>query len=818
MQDRSFRAALALCDQAIRLSPRAAAGHSCRGESLYRMGRYREAEQAFRAVHANQPTEFAALHRAWAARLQAGRSSNQVRNEVLGEIDADRRVHGDDPNFLLAEAQGYGYLGLRDQRIGALRRLAPLASAAGLDDDASALLLEAAIEEHDPAKREVLAGLYIRYFPRTAAVDAAFDLLFHPLLRSGDREENAQRRLRGYLDRGIETPAYRLALARWLVRFEAWPRQAAGLLSDLATAYPDELPPPDERARLDRGPQVEALYLSGVLDSRIGELQAAERHFAAALRLDPAHALSLHELGKLAIRRGNFDLALDYLRRALEADGRDPAIEQDLRSVLTQHFAYGGDPRGYFARAPDELAFSDVTASAGLDGVRSQRVAWGDYDADGLPDLLLDGRLFRNTGRGSFLETTATAGLPAPAGVNGGLWVDYDNDGDLDLFLTSHGANRLWRNRQGRFTDVTAMAMPDVPAEPTEAAAWGDIDNDGRPDLYVANYELPAVERGVCAQDRLYRNLGDGRFEDLSHRAGIWPDEPMCGRGVTWDDFDGDGRLDITVANYRLDPNLLWINQGDGTFHDAPAAGLRGHNTAGYFGHSIGAVAGDIDNDGRTDLYVTNLAHPRHLAFSDLSVLLMNQGPSAPLFKDAFAGSGLRFEETSADPALGDVDNDGDLDLYVTSIYPGRISHLYINDGNGHFTDRSWLSGSRMANAWGSAFADFDLDGDLDLLVASSDGVRLLRNAGTAAHWLAIRLLDPLCSGGVGASIAIHYSNHTQRRRLAAGTGTGCQSPPIAHFGLGPYSGPIDIEIHDLCGRTVRQRISGPNRMLELPM
>jgi hypothetical protein len=270
------------------------------------------------------------------------------------------------------------------------------------------------------------------------------------------------------------------------------------------------------------------------------------------------------------------------------------------------------------------------------------------------------------------------------------------------------------------------------------------------------------------------------------------------------------------VSNYRLDPNFLWLNQGNGSLIDAAeAAGVRGHEVGGAYGHSIGSVSGDLDGDGDFDLYTSNLAHPRYIEFSDLSMVLLNNGERSPRFVDRFLESGIDFDETSSDPLLFDVDNDGDLDLFVTSIYPKRSSHLYLNDGKASFTDQTWLAGAEVLNGWGAAWADYDGDGYLDLLVASSEGVRLLHNEGGNHNWLAIKIDDRHCNRfGVGSRVTINYGQESQVREITAGRGTGSQDSLTAHFGLGNYSGPVSVQVKTLCGETIRRQIPELNRIV----
>jgi MYXO-CTERM domain-containing protein len=464
--------------------------------------------------------------------------------------------------------------------------------------------------------------------------------------------------------------------------------------------------------------------------------------------------------------------------------------------------------------------FSDATEALGTSGLG--RMAWGDYDGDGDDDLLVDGnRLYRNRGDGTFEDVSEAAGI-AGRPTNGGVWADYDNDGNLDFYATVHNylpacdaghpcaadgfecdagqcravgqtAERdhdlLWRgNGDGTFTDVSESAGRPYDYLPTEGAAWGDMDGDGFVDLYVANYETPtswtdgALSRGT--EDYLWRNRGDGTFEDVSEAAGIRVYRPAkCGRGVAWVDYDDDGWADIYVANYRLQFNYLWRNLGFGAFENvAFDVGVAGEEVNQAFGHSIGATWGDLDNDGDWDLIVANLAHPRFIEFSNQTRVYLSSGGGRPTFTDVFATSGISYYETHSDPALGDFDNDGLLDLFVTGVYVGYRSFLYRNLGGATFADVTYPAGTLVDNGWGVAWADYDGDGDLDLASRS-----LYRNDRTdLGHWLKLRLVGVLSNrSAIGARVTVTAGGQTMMRQVEGGKGTTTQSSLTLHFGLG---------------------------------
>jgi hypothetical protein len=436
----------------------------------------------------------------------------------------------------------------------------------------------------------------------------------------------------------------------------------------------------------------------------------------------------------------------------------------------------------YATGASGELYFPEIMGGGG---------ALFDSDGDGDLDVFLVqghslkpgaaaagpaawGRLFRNDLEGSvprFVDVTEASGIRATGYGMGVAAGDYDNDGRVDLYLTNFGPNQLWRNNgDGTFTDVTAKAGAGDPRW-SVGAAFADLDRDGWLDLFVVNYVDYSVEnnlrcfaastrRDYCgpssfapATSRLLRNRGDGTFEDVSLRSGVGR-KAGPGLGVVADDLDGDGWLDLFVANDGA-ANFLWLNQRDFTFReDGLLAGVA-LNAAGKAEAGMGIAAGDADGDGDDDLLLTHLT-------AETNTLYVNLGGG--LFEDATARSGLgapSLPYTGFGTGWLDIDNDGRLDL---AVFNGAVNlagamgsgeglspyaqpdQLYRNLGGGRFAEVGAEAGAAFRTpkvSRGAAFGDVDNDGDTDVLVVDADGpVRLLVNeTGGRTPWLGLRLV-----------------------------------------------------------------------------
>lgn len=461
----------------------------------------------------------------------------------------------------------------------------------------------------------------------------------------------------------------------------------------------------------------------------------------------------------------------------------------------------------------------------------SSRVSWGDYDNDGDDDIMTNGpTLYANNGDGTFEDLTDVL-VFTTASTNGGVWGDFNNDGCLDYFGQGYADALLMNtcNADGQgysFVDATSESgINDIQTErdcdgdggeevsPTEGSAWFDIDNDGWLDLYLANYECSSeFDYFMNYDDKVWRNNGDGTFTDWTEASKI-AQINHAGRGATTGDYDQDGDIDVFVSNYRLDPNFFYRNEGNGELRDvALQNGTKGTAVAGAFGHTIGSVFGDVDNDGDFDMVHANLAHPFFYWFSDTSQILINNGEGR--FTNEGVERGLYYRETHSNPTLFDADNDGDLDLFITAVYSSRDSDFYLNDGTGNFTLTNYESGLVQRNGWGSSVSDFDKDGDVDLIAYD-----LFENTATdLGHWVSIRVFGGLQGGpaddwqdwtglsnisGIGATVKVKTTRGEQIRQVSGGSGTGVQDSMYLHFGLGLAENIESIEVLFQGGNTL---------------
>ena len=454
------------------------------------------------------------------------------------------------------------------------------------------------------------------------------------------------------------------------------------------------------------------------------------------------------------------------------------------------------------AAAGQQGVFVDRTADLGLD-LKNGAACWADLDNDGRVDLCAGGVVWRNKVGKGFTRIADGLGQVVAA--------DFDNDGFADLFSLS--SKRVYRSDSGKA--FTPMAMPDLPKGSCRGACWGDFNGDGFVDLYVGGYEH--WKKGLTYPDVLLLNRR-GKGFDLA-----WTDARHRARGVTACDLDRDGDLDVYVSNYRLQPNVLWLNDGSGVFRDAAVAQNALATSKGFRGgHSIGAAWGDFDNDGWIDLFAGNFAHRDRRGDQPKSRFLRNLRAEGKAAFQERGPCGVFYQESYASPAAGDYDNDGDLDVFFTTVYGtasfGKKNHpvLFRNEGGFRFSDVAAEAGlAKLPPTYQAAWADVDNDGDLDLATAG----RLFENQGTGRHWLKIRLRGDgttVNRSAIGTQVRVKLEDKTLTRQVEAGTGEGNQNALCLHFGLGTRAAPVDLEILWPGGDTTTLRAVEVDRVIEV--
>jgi hypothetical protein len=419
--------------------------------------------------------------------------------------------------------------------------------------------------------------------------------------------------------------------------------------------------------------------------------------------------------------------------------------------------------------------FRDVTDEAGVagEGHWGSGVAVADYDADGRPDLLVTSFgpnvLYRNRGDGTFENVAPRLGIEAPGWNTGAAFLDADGDGDLDLYVAAYIAATL---------DDVLSARPTLDWKGLEKVAFGPFGLTGAPDHY-------------------FRSEGGRRFVDATAEAGLLDKGRAFGFAARAADFDDDGDLDLYVAN-DSDPNYLYRSEGHGTFKEVGVWSGCALDANGAAQASMGVAVGDATGDGRLDLVTTNFSE-------DFSTFYRGLGGGS--FEDASEETGVgpaTFPPMSWGTAFADFDNDGDLDLVIANghIYPQidrhpevlgtfRQRNLLLENREGRFVDVTAQAGpgfQSLESSRGLAIGDYDNDGDLDILITRLDAPpALLRNDGRGAgSWLEVACEVP---GGaaipIGATVKVTAGGRTQRRDIASGDSYLSSHDPRLHFGLG---------------------------------
>jgi len=500
-----------------------------------------------------------------------------------------------------------------------------------------------------------------------------------------------------------------------------------------------------------------------------------------------------------------------------------------------------------------QIQFRDITTKAGIQFVHNNGAfgkkylpetmgpgaAFIDYDGDGWPDILLVNgedwpghkhaastlKLYHNNGNGTFTDVTAKAGLAISLFGMGVAVGDYDNDGHDDIFVTALGQSHLFHNNgNGTFTDVTKAAGLWGPDEFSTSASWVDYDHDGKLDLVVANYvqwsietdlrcTLDGTHKSYCTPEsykgtsaRLWHNLGNGKFEDATRKAGLY-DPSSKSLGVAILDFNNDGWPDILLAN-DTQPNKLYLNKGNGTFEEKGVAAGIAFSEDGIARAGMGVDAADYDRSGHPSLIISNFSNQMlSLYHNEGNGLFIDEAPRSEVGRNSLVTLGFAC-------FFFDYDNDGWPDIFVADghiedqiervqkrVKYAEPSHLFRNLGGGKFQEVTESLGTAFAAphvARGAAYADINNDGALDLLVTTNGGKALLfQSTGVTNNSLRVKLVGTKSNrDGIGAVVRIASAKgEKQWQMLRSGSSYLSQSELVLTFGLGAAEKADTLEV-----------------------
>ncbi|HEY7306993.1 MAG TPA: CRTAC1 family protein [Bryobacteraceae bacterium] len=484
--------------------------------------------------------------------------------------------------------------------------------------------------------------------------------------------------------------------------------------------------------------------------------------------------------------------------------------------------------------------------------------AFVDLDGDGWPDILLiNGRdlsprgqrslpaFYRNNHNGTFTDVTRGSGLDVEMYGMGAAVADYDNDGLPDVYITALEGDRLFHNEgHGHFRDVTAQSGIRN-ANFGTSAAWFDYDRDGKADLFVANYvtwskdkdlwcSLDGATKSYCTPEsykgttsKLYRNLGNGKFEDVTQKAGLG-DATSKSLGVAVFDYNGDGWPDLFVSN-DTQPSKLYRNNGNGTFTEEGMQAGVAYGEDGVARGAMGVDVVDYDHSGRPDLLVGNFANQMlGLYHNEGKGFFVDEAPSSTVGRASLLS--LTFGAFFFDYDLDGWDDifaaNGHIEPDINRIQP-KVQYreaplLFRNQGRGHFENVSNQLGTdfqRPVVARGAAYADYDHDGDLDILINTNDGpaVLLTNEGGNRNNWLTVRLTGTKCTrSALGAIVRVTSPLGRQWKTVHSGSSYCSQSDLALTFGFGNDKTISSLEVDWPSGTRQHFTNVSPNQSLTI--
>ena len=555
-----------------------------------------------------------------------------------------------------------------------------------------------------------------------------------------------------------------------------------------------------------------AYYYLGVYHLRHGAPEKAVENFKASLQLKPRDPETLWNLWTAYSQIGGYpaDLPEEFKIAVSRNGGQQSAIGNQQEGITSPENLLTDN-----RQPTTENHFTDIAPDLKMDKIDGGRgSAWGDYDNDGDLDIVAVGTyqphaLYRNNGDGTFTNTAVQAGIADPRGGWGSLFADYDNDGYPDLYITRGGwsgaaENTLYHNNgDGTFTDVTHTAGVADP-QSSFCAAWADYDNDGYLDLYVADGVI-----GDGAANVLYRNNGDGTFTNMADVAGVA--DTGNSLGTAWGDYDKDGYIDLHVVNFGQS-NVLYRNNGDGTFTDVtPTTGMNLPVTDAFVTFFLD-VDNDADldifisNSGSFQAFIAGQITGTAPHDGDRQVLYRNNGDGT--FTDVTRESGLYHAFGAMGANFGDINSDGYLDIYLATGAPqmGRLERdaLFRNNGDGTFTDATVALGlGNIGKGHGVTFGDIDTDGDVDIYVPVGGAFigdqwhnLFYQNTGTGNNWLTLKLVGVKSNrDGIGAKVTLRVGKAIIYREVSGGCGFGSTNSLPLEIGLGTHTKVDTLEI-----------------------